>query len=310
MINISTSNKIAIRTMLAVLCASISFKAIALPRNAPGAQTAAIARSGPYTVSQVELDVYLYPKLGAKTAPGTASQEANTTKTAVESLLRLKAVEFARLDRLLSPSERKWLELSTRIARASALLDLEEVRALAKLNGDPKALRERAYEDYLANPARFRRPTYAEVSVLLVNPAELGFDAANKAMKEARDAIERGEDFDDVAKRFTAARDSDGQPKVRLKSTVGDTDPTIARWVFQDAKPAETYGPYVSGGMFALVKFHHREPPRMATFESVAADLMDEIRKSSAHAARAVVVDKLLPHPIVFEGAATPGKLP
>lgn len=278
---------------------TLSFAATPQPNRDPSARSI-VAASGGYEVSESELATYQLPKLEAKSSAPTKALAMEARRTAAESLLRLKAVEASNLEKRTSKSERAWLDLSTRIARASALLDLEEVRALGKLNSNPKALRERAYENYLANPIRFSVPTSAEVSVLLINPAEIGFENAVTSITAAQKELAAGNDFDQVAARYSAAKTTRSTSQVRYSVSPQETEPSIVRWVFQEAKPGEVYGPYVVGGMFSMVKFHSRKPPFTRPFEEVADDEIDRVRKTAAAAARAVVVDKLLPSPIEY----------
>ncbi len=266
--------------------------------NREATNSAIVAASGAYKVSESEIATYQLPKIEAKTSAPSKALADEARRTAAESLLRLKAVEASTLEKSTSKTERAWLDLSARIARASALLDLQEVRALGKLNSNPKALRERAYENYLANPIRFSLPSSAEVSVLLINPAETGFDNAISSITKAQKELAAGQDFDQVAARYSAAKTTRSASQVRYSVTPQETEPSIVRWVFQDAKPGEVYGPYVVGGMFSMVKFHSRQPPTTRPFEEVADDEIDRVRKTAAAAARAVVVDKLLPNPI------------
>ncbi|MCS6997187.1 MAG: hypothetical protein NZ533_09605 [Casimicrobiaceae bacterium] len=202
--------------------------------------------------------------------------------------------------------ERRWVEQTVRIARARALLDVFEIRALAELNRDRKALRERAYERYLAEPLQYNEPSRADVRVIVIHSTP--FDEAVKKIQAVREALGRGEPFEQVAEQYTQARDAQGRPRIEQTVSAAEAENEIAEWMFKKAKPGDVFGPVVSSGHFSMIQLLRVHPPRKIPFDHIADRIADQIRREAARGARLKAADALLPEPV--EWLISPSELP
>lgn len=162
-----------------------------------------------------------------------------------------------------------------------------------------------AYEDYIANPDKYRTEQYIDVSHILISTEARSEEEARTIAQAVREKLlEDPAQFAELVEEY-----SDDPGKIRNKGSYKHVRKGQMVKPFEDAafalqNPGDLSGPVQSEYGFHIIRLDVRYETRLKPFEDVRDEAIESIRKKHLANFRATYMNRLLSEPIVLtEGA-------
>lgn len=194
------------------------------------------------------------------------------------------------------PLQARQIELQIDKLLAQAWLKKIEADAAAAVDADAARYEARAREIYLTQPARFSGPARVRASHILVR-ADGNDAAAREKAAELRQKAAGGADFAALAREFS------NDPTAKTNGgdlgffTAEQMDPAFSAAAFALAGPGALSEPVRSRFGWHVIRLHERKPAALRPFDEAKAEIMADIRKAAADAARNARVQKAFADP-------------
>lgn len=194
------------------------------------------------------------------------------------------------------PVQARQIELQIDKLLAQAWIKKIETDAATAVDADAARYEARAREIYVTQPARFAVPARVRASHILVR-ADSDDAAARAKAEELRKKAAGGADFAALAREFSddpSAKTNGGDLGFFVAEQM---DPAFSAAAFALVEPGALSEPVRSRFGWHVIRLQGRKPAGRRSFEEAKPEIMAEIGKSAAEAARDARVAKVFADP-------------
>ena len=178
-----------------------------------------------------------------------------------------------------SPPAKPRDEMESLRALAAAELDRVARDATTEFDARSADFEAKARETYHIDRERFRTPAAVRVSEIAVTAADRGEAEAHARAREARARIAAGEDFADIARRYSDATQTSDQGPALTLVPVNSLAPIYAMAVSSLSRVGDVSEPFEWRDAYRIVRLEERRPSRLKTFDEVRESIMAMLRQ-------------------------------